>query len=286
MLRTLQLILVLNMGIPIIPGPTFCNSCSFCFPANATPAVVIASIGGVVKLPGSSPLYPQPPNGIYVLYDQGDCTWQGVGPYPWTCIWWANDSDRSRLVAVRGSAFYGFVGSTDPCGVFFENVMHPGIDLYYNGNAVIMCTKTFSPTSESQHIANLLTLEQDIHTKFEFWPIDASRRSVRMARYMKQASIQTIINTDCWLTYNVTGTLTPDATCNSIGESEWKDKAYYARTDRLFFIWWDGIDSWIISYCVGWTDKEYWKRTDPNIVGEYAPFNGAIGTATVSLGEH
>jgi hypothetical protein len=79
----------------------------------------------------------------------------------------------------------------------------------------------------------------------------------------------------------VTGTLTPDSAGNYWVESEYKDKPSYVLDGRAFFIWWDGIDSWIISNSVGWKEGPYWSRTDPTMAGNYTPCAGAIGTATV-----
>ncbi|GAH27480.1 unnamed protein product [marine sediment metagenome] len=63
-------------------------------------------------------------------------------------------------------------------------------------------------------------------------------------------------------------------------------KGYARREDDLFHIWWDGIDSWIISAVLGTKGTEYWIRNDPNIVGVYAIGEGVTGEATVAEGTH
>lgn len=84
--------------------------------------------------------------------------------------------------------------------------------------------------------------------------------------------------------YHVTGTLNPDAAGNYACESGYEDEFTYVNPEREFFLWWDGIDSWIISNSVGWKEGPYWSRTDPAIAGDYAPYAGAVGTATVVAG--
>ncbi|MBA7618975.1 hypothetical protein ES703_26307 [subsurface metagenome] len=83
--------------------------------------------------------------------------------------------------------------------------------------------------------------------------------------------------------YNVAGVLTPDATGNYEADSVYNDELTFVDSERDFFIWWDGIDSWIINEQVGHTDLPYWKRTDPSITGDYAPQAEAIGIATVTI---
>lgn len=83
--------------------------------------------------------------------------------------------------------------------------------------------------------------------------------------------------------YRVEGDLDPDATGKYRAESGYGDKPTYVGPGRKFFIWWDGIDSWLINEQVGHLNGPYWKRTDPAIDGVYNPFAGAVGVATVIL---
>ncbi|MBA7474991.1 hypothetical protein ES707_10354 [subsurface metagenome] len=93
----------------------------------------------------------------------------------------------------------------------------------------------------------------------------------------------------CWGIANlhaVTGTLTPDASCNYTTVGWHNGKGYARREDGGFYIWWDGIDTWTISAVLGTQGTEYWTRTDPNIIGVYAIGGDAIGEATVAEGTH
>ena len=84
----------------------------------------------------------------------------------------------------------------------------------------------------------------------------------------------------------VTGTLSPDATCNYETAGWYNGKGYARRIDGAYFIWWDGTDTWTISAVLGTQGTEYWTRVDPNIVGVYALGGTATGEATVAEGTH
>ncbi len=93
----------------------------------------------------------------------------------------------------------------------------------------------------------------------------------------------------CWgiaSRHAVTGTLTPDATCNYTTVGWHNGKGYARRADGAYYIWWDGIDTWTISAVLGVQGTDYWTRTDPNINGVYAIGGTAIGEATVAEGTH
>lgn len=85
---------------------------------------------------------------------------------------------------------------------------------------------------------------------------------------------------------NVTGGLTPDATCNYVRFGEYGGKPYYRREDGLWFIWWDEGVSWVISQEVGSTVGPYWEYVNPLPWGYYYPWGGAIGNALVLPGTH
>lgn len=88
------------------------------------------------------------------------------------------------------------------------------------------------------------------------------------------------------LDYNVTGPITPDATCNYSYAGMYNNKPYYRRLDGLFFLWWyaPGL-YWMISPGLGDLSFYWSKRNDP-MTGEYEPHEIAEGTATVSAGPH
>lgn len=76
--------------------------------------------------------------------------------------------------------------------------------------------------------------------------------------------------------------MTPDATGSYTTRGWYNGKGYSQRADDAYSIWWDGIDSWIISAVLGTQGADYWTRTDPNINGVYAVGGTAIGEATVA----
>jgi hypothetical protein len=84
--------------------------------------------------------------------------------------------------------------------------------------------------------------------------------------------------------YIITGTLTPAAAGNYTCESGYKDRPTYVGPLRAFFIWWDGINSWYISTCVGDASGPCWKRTALCLIGDYNPYAGATGIATIAAG--
>lgn len=86
--------------------------------------------------------------------------------------------------------------------------------------------------------------------------------------------------------YAVTGTLSPDATCNYYATQWYNGRAAFRRADGSYWIWWDGTDTWNISAVLGTQGADYWTRTDPDPAGTYTPGGTATGTATVAAGTH
>jgi len=82
----------------------------------------------------------------------------------------------------------------------------------------------------------------------------------------------------------VAGTISPDSTGDYDTLGWYNDKGYCKHKTESFYLWWDGIDSWIISAELGVTGANYHKRTDPAIVGVYTPLGEATGDATVAEG--
>lgn len=121
--------------------------------------------------------------------------------------------------------------------------------------------------------------------KYEFHDASEDRVQLLLAAWIDHTNVLILYDPAPPTPHHATGTLTPDATGNYPAEGEWNDQPSYVGPDREFFIWWDGIDSWLINDYIGRTDGIGWKRTDPAIDGEYAPYGGAVGTATVEAGE-
>lgn len=111
------------------------------------------------------------------------------------------------------------------------------------------------------------------------WLIDMIKEWVLAQVYATEAWVLE------WITpYNVTGTLIPDATCTYFKAGTYGGKPYYKNTRAEWYLWWYGepVNEWWISYLVGDTDNG-WRRDDPNIEGDYAPFHYS-GTAAVAKG--
>ncbi len=83
-------------------------------------------------------------------------------------------------------------------------------------------------------------------------------------------------------TFEVTGELTPDATGTYEDAGEYNGKRSYELTGNGWFIWWNGIDKWVISTERGVATGNWWARVDPNIEGLYTPQDTALGDATVT----
>jgi len=83
------------------------------------------------------------------------------------------------------------------------------------------------------------------------------------------------------------GSLSPNATCNYTCGGLYNDRIYYKRiVDSAWIIWWNGVNSWIISTILGTLGTAYWQRINTNVLGDYQPQGIASGTATVSFGIH
>lgn len=83
---------------------------------------------------------------------------------------------------------------------------------------------------------------------------------------------------------NVSGELTPDATCTYFYAGTYNSKPYYKRSDGAYFIWWHTIDQvWYITAELRRPASEYWSKSG-SIIGNYDPVLPATGTATVAYG--
>lgn len=82
----------------------------------------------------------------------------------------------------------------------------------------------------------------------------------------------------------MSGTIVPDSTGDYDTLGWYNGKGYIKHLTSSFYLWWDGVDSWIISAALGVTGTDYHKRTDPSIVGVYSPEGLATGDATVAEG--
>jgi len=83
-------------------------------------------------------------------------------------------------------------------------------------------------------------------------------------------------------THRVTGALTPDVTGDYRPIGLHNGKMSYELEGNGWFIWWNGINTWIISTEVGLEHDDWWERVNALVVGAYNPLGGAIGIATVA----
>lgn len=80
----------------------------------------------------------------------------------------------------------------------------------------------------------------------------------------------------------MTGTLSPDATGEYEYDGMYAGEGSYKLTTGNRWLWWDaGITDWVNTDEVGNKDRPFWAR-DATIVGDYDPFGGATGVATVA----
>lgn len=184
------------MGIPVMPGPNYLNACPLCFGVDHTPDAVICSLSGILIGEAWEPGFLNPPNRMIILNHYEYCSYFGFYTEKgqnMTCRWHA---DIGSLRVMVGIAIPVFTGAGDPCDTYFTNSATLPHLIYYMGHAQIICARSFSVISESQHIAGLLGIQPDEHTKFDFWPISESRMGIRMARYMKGANLLMEIDRD------------------------------------------------------------------------------------------
>jgi len=84
--------------------------------------------------------------------------------------------------------------------------------------------------------------------------------------------------------YEITGTLSPDATGVVVRLGQQGGLPAFERVDGAYWLWWDGSTTWTLSTVKGTAGAAYWERVDPNPVGAYTAAGTATGTATVAAG--
>ena len=82
----------------------------------------------------------------------------------------------------------------------------------------------------------------------------------------------------------VTGTLSPDVTEAYLGNGTYQTKTAYQIDTAAgdYWIWWDNVDTWIISAAKGDITGAYWSQTNATVNGTYTAQNGATGEAAVT----
>jgi len=69
--------------------------------------------------------------------------------------------------------------------------------------------------------------------------------------------------------YEIAGTTSPDFDGSYFKTGEEGGDSAYTNRDGAGFLWWDGVDSWIVSAVLGTEGTDYFKRTDPSQIGAY-----------------
>lgn len=82
--------------------------------------------------------------------------------------------------------------------------------------------------------------------------------------------------------HRVTGDLSPDGTGDYLPDGLHNGIISYAREDDGWFIWNNGIDTWVISEIKGNPGARHWDREDPSQEGIYEFKGTATGDATVT----
>lgn len=87
-------------------------------------------------------------------------------------------------------------------------------------------------------------------------------------------------------THNVTGSLTPDSTCNYHEAGVHNGRPFFERGDSAYFLWWDTF-WWTLSNGLDVYDNEW--RSIPFIVRpchDYQPMADTDGWASIAMEEH
>ena len=80
--------------------------------------------------------------------------------------------------------------------------------------------------------------------------------------------------------YEIAGTTSPDFDGSYYKVDDLNAKSAYANKDGTGSLWWDGIDSWIVSASQGVLGTDYFKRTNASAIGAYTNEGSATGTVT------
>lgn len=80
----------------------------------------------------------------------------------------------------------------------------------------------------------------------------------------------------------VSGTLFPDIAGRYQPIGDYNLRPSFEKEGGGWFIWWNGVNSWIISTVRGLGGVAYWTRTNPSEKGTYTPTPPATGIATVT----
>lgn len=74
----------------------------------------------------------------------------------------------------------------------------------------------------------------------------------------------------------------PDCKGNYSPIAGYNGKAYYTLDGNGYTLWWDGVDSWIISEVLGVLGDYGWAHVNTDIEGDYTEYGTATEPCTVS----
>jgi hypothetical protein len=86
--------------------------------------------------------------------------------------------------------------------------------------------------------------------------------------------------------FHVSGSITPNATCNYLLAGFFNGKNYYSRSGNYFIFWLPISFCWVLSSVLGSHAGFYWSKINDPVQGNYLPHGTATGTAIVSVGGH
>ena len=80
--------------------------------------------------------------------------------------------------------------------------------------------------------------------------------------------------------YEIAGTTSPDFDGTFLAVGSLNGDFYYQNKDGDGFLWWDGVDTWVVSAVADVTGTDYFSRTDASPIGAYTNQGSATGTVT------
>lgn len=81
--------------------------------------------------------------------------------------------------------------------------------------------------------------------------------------------------------FTVRNSGTPNANGDYYSVGTYNGKVLYRRGDNAFSLWWDDVDTWILSPTPGSLVGGYWYFSNPTIFGTYTPETPYTGNPDV-----
>jgi len=80
--------------------------------------------------------------------------------------------------------------------------------------------------------------------------------------------------------YEIAGAVLPEFNGSYYADGTLNTKTSYANKDGAGFLWWDGVDSWVVSAASGVLGTDHFIRVDASAVGAFTNVGSADGTVT------